>query len=184
LEHTGESRISSYAKRTFDGLRWLKRLYFLPYFKFESLGPPPLQKQDVMAIYSEVRNLRKYFTLVAAGIEHGNQLGGAEAKAPCDGINNPWDRYNFEIANPVSRRLDALLAHNRRNNTVLVFFALSVVTVLDNLLNNENSWAYGEKTGPIFRSINNEGVTPVFGIDNKLDADKIFKETLMKQKKK
>jgi hypothetical protein len=184
IEHSAESRMSSFAKKTLDGLRWLKRLYFLPYFKFESLGPPPFQKQDVTAIYSEVRNLRKYLTMVAAGIEHGNQLGGAEAKAHCDGIDNPWNRYVFEIPNPVSRRLDALLTHGRRNNTVLVFFALSVVTILDNLLNNENSWAYGEKAGPIFRSVNNQGVKPIFGIDNKLDADKIFKEEMRKKQEK
>jgi hypothetical protein len=182
IEHSAESRVSSFAKRTLNGLRWIKRLYFLPYYKFESVGPPPFQKQDVTAIYSEVRTLRKYLTLVAGGIEQGTRIGGAEAKAPCDGILNPWNKYNFEIANPVSKRLDALLTPDKRNNTAVIFFALSVVTVLDSLLNNENSWAYGEKVGPIFRSVDNLGVTPVFGVDNKLDADKIFKEEMMKKK--
>ncbi|MDR2922587.1 MAG: hypothetical protein LBU85_04495 [Treponema sp.] len=181
IEHSAESRVSSFAKKTLDGLRWLKRLYFLPYFKFESLGPPPFQKQDIVAIYSEVRSLRKCLTLVAAGIEQGNRMGGAEVKAPCGGIVNPWSKYNFEIPNPVSKRIDALLVPEKRNNTAIIFFALSVVTVLDNLLNNENSWAYGENAGPIFRSVKNEGVTPVFGVDNKLDADKIFKEEMMKK---
>jgi hypothetical protein len=181
IEHSPEARVTTFAKRTFDGLRWLKRLYFLPYFKFESVGPPPFQKQDVVAIYSEVRTLRRYLTLVAAGIEQGNHMGGAEAKAICDGIENPWNKYNFEIPNPVSRRMDALLSPDKRNNTALVFFALSVITVLDNLLNNENSWAYGEKVGPVFRSVDNKGVTPVFGVDNKLDADRIFKEEMKKK---
>jgi len=181
IEHSVESRISSFAKKTLNGIRWVKRLYFLPYYKFESVGPPPFQKQDVTAIYSEVRNFRKYLTMVAAGIEQGNHLGGAEAKAHCDGINNPWERYNFDINNPVSRRLDALLSPGRRNNTAIIFFALSIITVLDNLLNNENSWAYGDKVGPIFRSVDNQGVKPVFGVDNKLDADKIFKEEMKKK---
>jgi hypothetical protein len=181
IEHSPEARVTTFAKRTFNGLRWLKRLYFLPYFKFESVGPPPFQKQDVIAIYSEVRTLRRYLTLVAAGIEQGNRMGGAEAKAPCDGIENPWNKYNFEIPNPVSRRIDALLPLNKRNNTALIFFALSVITVLDNLLNNESSWAYGDKVGPLFRSIDNQGVTPIFGVDNKLDADKIFKEEMRKK---
>jgi len=181
IEHSAESRISSFAKKTLNGLRWIKRLYFLPYYKFESVGPPPFQKQDVVSIYSEVRTLRKNLTLAAAGIEKGNRMGGAEAKATCDGIGNPWAKYNFEVQNPVSKRLDALLTPDKRNNTALIFFALSVVTVLDNLLNNENSWAYGEKVGPIFRSVENKGVTPVFGVDNKLDADKIFKEEMRKK---
>jgi hypothetical protein len=182
IEHSAESRISSFAKKTLNGLHWIKRLYYLPYYKFESVGPPPFQKQDVTAIYSEVRTMRKYLTMVAAGIEQGTRIGGAEAKAQCSGIANPWNRYNFEIPNPVSRRIDALLPPEKRNNTALIFFALSVIAVLDNLLNNENSWAYGEKTGPIFRSVNNLGVKPVFGIDNKLDADKIFKEEMKKKK--
>ena len=181
IEHSAESRISAFAKKNLDGLRWIKRLYFLPYFKFESVGPPPFQKQDVTAIYSEVRTLRKNLTLVATGIDKGNRLGGAGTKAHCEGIENPWSRYNFEVSNPVSKRLDAILTPDKRNNTALIFFALSVVTVLDNLLNNENSWAYGQNVGPIFRSVNNQGVTPVFGVDNKLDADKIFKESLKKK---
>jgi hypothetical protein len=181
IEHSAESRISSFAKKNLDGLRWIRRLYFLPYFKFESIGPPPFQKQDVTAIYSEVRTLRKNLTLVATGIEKGNRLGGAAAKAHCDGIENPWSRYNFSVPNSVSKRLDAILGPDKRNNTAVIFFALSVVTVLDNLLNNENSWAYGQNVGPLFRSVNNQGVTPVFGVDIKLDADKIFKESLKKK---
>jgi len=182
IEHSPEARMTTFAKRTFNGLRWLKRLYFLPYFKFESMGPPPFQKQDVIAIYSEVRTFRRYLTLVAAGIEQGNRMGGADAKAVCAGIENPWAKYNFEIPNPVSKRIDALLPPEKRNNTAIIFFALSVLTVLDNLLNSETSWAYGEKVGPLFRSVNNEGVKPIFGVDNKLDADKIFKESLQKKK--
>jgi len=184
IEHSAESRISSFAKKSLNGLRWIRRLYFLPYFKFESVGPPPFQKQDVTAIYSEVRTLRKCLTLVAAGIEKGNRMGGAEAKAHCDGIANPWNKYNFELPNPVSKRLDALLTPDKRNNTAVIFFALSVVAVLDNLLNNENSWAYGENAGPIFRSVDNKGVTPVFGVDVKLDADRIFKEEMRKKEQK
>ena len=181
IEHSAESRISAFAKKNLDGLRWIRRLYFLPYFKFESVGPPPFQKQDVTAIYSEVRTLRRCLTLVATGIDKGNRIGGAEAKAHCEGIGNPWNRYNFDVSNPVSKRLDAIFPPDKRNNTTLIFFALSVVTVLDNLLNNENSWAYGQNVGPLFRSVNNQGVTPVFGVDNKLDADKIFKESLKKK---
>ena len=176
LEHSAESRTSSFAKRTLNELRWSKRLYFLPYYKFESLGPPPFPSQDAITIYGEVRTLRKYLTLVAAGIEQGNRKGGAEAKAPCPGIENPWDPYNFEIPNPVSKRMDALLSPAKKNNAVLVFFALSAATVLDNLINNENSWAYSERPGAIFRSVNGDGTVPQFGVDQKLDADQIFKD--------
>jgi hypothetical protein len=181
LENSAESRTSVYAKRTLNELHWTKRLYFLPYYKFESLGPPPFQKQETTPLYGEVRTLRKYLVLVAAGIEQGNRMGGAETKAACDGIDNPWEPYHFEVPNPVSKRLDALLPPARRNNAALIFFALSATTTLDYILNNETSWAYGDRPGMLFRSVNGEGSRPMFGVDNKLDADQIFKDT-MKQK--
>jgi hypothetical protein len=181
LENSAESRTSPYAKRIINDLHWTKRLYFLPYYKFESLGPPPFQKQEITPVYGEIRTLRRYLTSVAAGIEQGNHQGGAEAGAVCDGIDNPWDSYNFDVPNPVSKRLDALLGHGKQNNAALVFFALSVTTILDYLINNESSWAYSDRPGLLFRSANNEGTRPMFGVDNKLDADQIFKDTL-KQK--
>jgi len=184
LEHSSETRTSPYAKRTLNELRWIKRLYFLPYFKFDSLGPPPFQKQDVLSIYSEIRSFRKCLTMVATGIEQANRRGGAEAKAPCDSVENPWEQYNFEVPNPVSKRLDVLLGPGKRNNAALIFFALSAVTVLDYLVNNESSWAYGERTGTVFRSVGGAGVVPLFGVDNKLDADQIFKDSMKQREEK
>jgi len=183
LENSKESRMTPYGRKNLNELHWIKRLYFLPYYKFESVGPPPFPKSEIVPIYSEVRKVRKYLTAVALGIEQGMHAGGAKTKAPCRGINNPWETYNFQVPNPVSRRLDMMLPPERRINATLIFFSLSAVTVLDYIINNENSWVYNNaaKPGPLFRSIKNEGIEPQFGVDNKLDADKIFKESLRKQ---
>jgi hypothetical protein len=180
LENSGEARVSMYARKNVNELHWIKRLYFLPYYKFESLGPPPFQKQDVTAIYSQIRKLRKYLTSIAMGIEQGIRAGGAAANVPCDGIGNPWEPYKFEIPNVVSRRLDRLLTPEKRTNANLIFFSLSTVTVLDYIVNNENSWSYASRPGPLFRSVKDEGITPLFGVDKKLDADQIFKDSLKK----
>jgi hypothetical protein len=180
LENSEDSRNSPYARKTLNELHWIKRLYFLPYYKFESIGPPPFPKSDIVSIYSEVRKLRKYLTAIALGVEQGVRAGGAPAKAPCRGVNNPWQTYNFPIPNPVSRRLDMMLPPEKRMNATLIFFSLSTVTVLDYIVNNENSWVYNERPGPLFRSVKNEGLTPLFGVDQKLDADRIFKESLRK----
>jgi len=182
LENSEDARMSPYAKKNMNELHWIKRLYFLPYYKFESLGPPPFTKQDIISIYSTIRKIRKILTVVAMGIEQGIRAGGAAAKAPCGGIYNPWENYNFQIPNPVSRRLDALLAPERRINATIILFSLSIVTILDYLINDEHSWAYANRPGPLFRSVKNEGIVPVFGIDDKVDADKIFKESLRKEK--
>jgi len=181
LENSNDSRTSTYARKTLNELHWIKRLYFLPYYKFESAGPPPFQKKDVVPIYAEVRKLRKYLTAVAVGIEQGTRAGGPAAKAICNGINNPWVQYNFQVPNPVSKRLDMMLPPEKRMNATLIFFSLSAITVIDNIINNENSWAYGSRPGPLFRSVRNEGITPQFGVDEKLDADQIFKDSLKKQ---
>jgi hypothetical protein len=183
LENSAESRTSAYAKRTLNELHWAKRLYFLPYYKFESIGPPPFQKGDTTPIYGEIRQLRKYLTEVAVGIEQGTRRGGAEALAPCDGIDNPWEPYNFEVPNPLSMRLDALLAPKKRTNASLIFFTLAVTVVLDYLVNNENSWAYETRGGILFRSVNDDGAMPIFGVETKIDADVIFKQ-VMRQKEK
>ncbi|MDR2480368.1 MAG: hypothetical protein LBD48_13815 [Treponema sp.] len=184
LENASESRTSVYAKKIVNELHWVKRLYFLPYYKFESLGPPPFQKQDASPVYTQIRQLRKYLTSVAVGIEQGTRQGGAETRAACDGINNPWEPYNFEVPNPISRRLDMMLAPKKRNNASLIFFSLAAATVLDYLVNNESSWAYGPRPGPLFRSINNEGITPMFGVEKKYDAEQIFKEALKRREQR
>jgi hypothetical protein len=180
LENSEDARLSVYARKNMNELHWIKRLYFLPYYKFESIGPPPFPKTDVIPIYSLVRKIRKVLTAIAMGIEQGLRQGGAAAKAPCSGINNPWELYHFPIPNPISKRLDMLLPNDKRMNATLIFFALSTVTILDHLINDENSWAYENRPGPLFRSVKNEGITPLFGVDEKLDADKIFRASLKK----
>ena len=183
LEGSHEERASMYYKKLITELHWLKRLYFLPFYRFESLIPPPFQKGEIKSIYTDIKNLRRYLSAVAVGIEQGNRAGGAESQAPCDGIDNPWEPYMFEVPNPLSRRLDALLAPKARNNAALVYFTLAITTVLDNLLNNEKSWAYTSRPSPLFRSVNGEGAVPLTGIDNRIDADGIFKQSLKQRQK-
>jgi hypothetical protein len=181
LENSQEARTTPYAKKTMNELHWIKRLYFLPYYKFESMGPPPFPKQDIIPVYSLVRKIRQILTAVAMGIEQGMRAGGAASKAPCNGINNPWEAYNFQVPNPVSKRLDMMLPPEKKINATVIFFTLSTVAVLDHIINDEHSWAYDPRRGPIFRSVRDEGITPLFGVDEKLDADQIFKDSLKKK---
>jgi hypothetical protein len=76
-----------------------------------------------------------------------------------------------------------LLAAKRRNNASLIFYTLAVTTVLDYLVNNENSWAYEDRPGPFFRSMDGAGILPLFGVETKIDADVIFRQ-VMKQKER
>jgi len=177
LEGPSKDKASPYAKRLLAELNWLKRLYFLPYYKFDTVVQVTIPKRDITPIFNMVRRLRKNLTFVAAGIEEGIRNGGAAQRASCEGINNPWDPWVFQVANPLSKRLTALLSPKNRNNASLVIFTLAVATVLDYLLNNVRSWAYREPS-PLFRSQNGDGITPLTGEDQRIDAEAIFNETM------
>jgi len=181
LAQTPGASTSPYAKRILNDLHWAKRLYFLPFCKFESMGPPSFQRHEIRSIYSEVKVLRRYLTLVATAIEKWNRAGGPTTKLRCEALEAPLGRYNFNIANPVSKRMDILLPKSRRNNMHLIFFTLSAVTVLDFLLNSESSWAYRNphSTGYPYRTIEGKGGVPMFGVEEKIDADAIFRESVM-----
>jgi hypothetical protein len=182
LEGSPEDWNSPYTKKLVTDLHWTKRLYFLPYYKFQSIAPPSFQKKSITPIYPEIQKLRRYLAAVGISIEKGNHAGGAETNAHCDGIDNPWDRYVFQVPNPVSTRINALLAQKNRTNASLVFFTLATVTVLDNLVNDEKSWAYtDDRPGPLFRSVNNEGIRPLTGVDTRIDANALFKAALKKR---
>ncbi|MDR2052364.1 MAG: hypothetical protein LBP80_03040 [Treponema sp.] len=187
LENASESRSSNYARRLLDELYWIKQFFFLPYFRFDSSFPPPIQKKDVTPLYPDVRSLRRCLTAVAGGIEKGTKAGGAAKKASCEGIDNPWEPYNFQVPNPVSLRLNAILGPNQRNNASLIFFTLAAVIVLDFLVNNDESWVYqtgGGRPEPLFRSVDNEGVTPQRGVDKEIDTEAILKEMVKRAKAK
>jgi hypothetical protein len=186
LENASESRSSNYARRLLDELYWIKQFFFLPYFKVDLSFPPPMQKNEVTSLYPEIRSLRRCLTVAAGCIEKGTKAGGAAKKIPCEGIDNPWEPYNFQIPNPVSLRLNALLHPNQRNNASLVFFTLATVIVLDFLVNNDESWAYqsGGRPEPLFRSVNNDGITPQRGVDKEIDTEAILKEMVRRAKAK
>ncbi len=180
LEGSAEERSSPYTRKLVMELHWIKRFYLLPYYKFDSFGPPTIQKKDTIAIYAKIRTLRKYLATVAMGIENGNRAGGAEVHASCDGIENPWEQYVFQVPNPLSIRLDAILGPKNKTNASLIYFCLAIITVLDYLLNNENSWAYNAPSSLLNRSASGDGLT---GVDDRIDADAIFKQSLKQRQK-
>lgn len=185
LESSSESRTATYPKRIVMDLYWIKRLFFLPYFKFDSFSAPTIHKLDIPPLYSEVRILKNVLTSIAASIDKAQKNGGADVQAVCDGIDNPWDLYLFQVPNPLSVRIDSLLGgknSKRRTNAALVYFTLAVITVLDYIINNEYSWAYTNDAGILFRSVGGEGVIPLYGTQIDIDPDILFKEALKKRR--
>jgi len=185
LESSSESRTAPYPKRILQDLNWIRRLYFLPYYKFDSFSAPTIHKLDMPPFYSEVHTLKRLLTSVAASIDRAKKSGGAESNTVCDGIDNPWDEYVFQVPNPLSMRIDTLLGgknSKQRTNAALVYFTLAVTMVLDYIINNEYSWAYTNDAGILFRSVNGEGAIPLYGTQTDIDPDRLFKEALQKKR--
>ncbi len=180
IDANPEIRAAPYAKRLLDELLWLKRLFFLPFLRFQSFGTArPSRKFDFPPLYKELRTLRRALTQVAAGIEAGKRRGGSHIDAACEGIDNPWSPYIFQVANPVSERLGAVLggkASKRRTNAALIYITLAATSLLDTLINEHDSWAYANPAVIPFRSVDSLGIKPLFGTDMKIDADAIFRQ--------
>jgi chemotaxis regulatin CheY-phosphate phosphatase CheZ len=178
LAESSEARTSPFARRMVDEMCFAKHFYFFPHLHYtaqNSTTTNTFQKKETPPLYREVRKLRKNLTSIYEEIEKGMKAGGPEAGAKCGGIVNPWKPYVFHVAGPISKRLDALLGAKKRHNASLVLFTLSVTIVLDYFLNNASSWAYNPPKETLFRSIEGNGVAPQFGVDEKIDADAIFK---------
>jgi hypothetical protein len=159
-------------------IHWIRRYYFLPHYDDIPVTPPSFAKRDVIAIYPAVHRLRGDLALCAAAIETANKMGGAAVDAPINGIKNPWQHYNFQVENPLSKRLNMLLAKRQRNNASLIFFTLAVTTVLDYYLCNNNSPAYSTNTSILFRHTDDDDRKPVFWVEKQTDTFALFKKSI------
>jgi hypothetical protein len=161
LDSSSENRTSRYAVTTLGEAQWLKRLFFLPWFRFESmLATPPFRSKDMPKVFEDISELKSILMRVATEIEAANRMGGVSTGSKVRGLDNPWEPYLFQVPNPVSRRLDALIGAKkgtRKTNTALIFFTLSAVSVLDYLLNDKTSWAYLDREYYPFRSVDGAG---------------------------
>ncbi len=178
LDNSAESRSSRYAVSTIGEVHWIKRLYFLPYYDFNStMSPTSFRGKDLPKLQDSISELKNILSHVAAGIDAGIKAGGPAKAASCAGIDNPWDRYVFQVPNPISIRLDALLPEKnnvRRTNAALVYFTLQVVRVLDYIVNDRGSWAYLDREYYPFRSVDGHGNKALYGAEGEEDIDSLY----------
>lgn len=182
LKSSGGNAKSNYAMSLANDIHWARRYYLFPLYEYKSGMPPTFSKKDIKAMFPLVRRLRNALTDIASEVEAVKREGGDATEASCPGIANPWENFAFEIANPISRRIEMLLPKSRRTNVNLIFFVLATVTVLDNHLSNPASIAYTEEHKQLFRSVNNEGREPILWVDKRADVDMIFSEYLAARK--
>jgi hypothetical protein len=177
-----EAKQRVYAMKVREELNWTARLFLLPFMKIDMFAPIPVYKKDITAVFPKIRALRQDFTVIAGEIEKAMKAGGSSVQAPCAAIKNPWDQYVFQVENPLSKRLSALLGKENRTNVSLVYYTLSILSVFDYFINNANSWAYKTNTAKLFRSQDTDGLMPETPPETIIDADAIFKQFIGKLK--
>jgi hypothetical protein len=106
-------------------------------------------------------------------------IDAAKGQGLVMGIQNPWDKYKFDIPNAISKRMDVLLgakkADGQATNANLLKYALLIISVLDWWINKPGSPAYSTDSSKIYR-INPEDGAPAFSAPTRSDQNKLFAE--------
>ncbi len=174
---------TQFGKEAITNMLWRAKYYFFPSYKFSA---PTLNKPTNDSKYKPINvrttYLKKLFSGLVLRID-SSQVG----KKPVLGITNPWNRYEFEVGNPTSKRLDVLLGAKRddettaANNANLLKYTLCVVSVLDWWINNPQSPAYQTDTNAIYRISEKDGA-PEFSAPVRSDQNKLFADGVKAKK--
>ena len=165
---------TQYGKRLMSSILWETKYNFLPHFKFDQLLlERPTNDSKYRPLFFRTDFLRKIFTTLAARIDKAS-----ESKGSVLGILNPWDRYVFDIPNPISKRLDVLLGAKKTENSAatnanLLKYVLCILAVLDWWVNNEESPAYKTKNSAVYRISEKDG-GPAFSVPMRTDQNQLF----------
>ncbi len=124
----GDFNNSLFGKKLLTSILWQTKYNFLPHFKFtQLLLEKPINESQFRPMCLRVAFLRDYFAELAHNID-----GASATKGEVLGIKNPWARYDFDIPNVISKRMDVLLGakkpdgETQATNANLVKYALCV----------------------------------------------------------
>ncbi|WP_191015095.1 hypothetical protein [Treponema zioleckii] len=170
-------RLSLYGKKIITSLLWQTKYNFLPHFEFtQILLEKPKNDSQYRALCFRTEFLYNFFLALVKNID-----ASAKTKGQVLGIKNPWDKYNFDIPNPISKRMDVLLGAKRpptetaATNANLIKYGLCIIAVLDWWVNDKNSPAYSTDGTKIYRVSNDEGA-PEFSTPLRSDQSTLFAE--------
>ena len=170
----GDYKSTLFGKKMLTSILWQTKYNFLPYFEFEQLLlEKPKNDSQYRPMCIRVSFLLRFFTSLSRNID------AAKGEGMVMGIQNPWDKYKFDIPNAISKRMDVLLGAKKTDghatNANLIKYALLVIAVLDWWVNNPQSPAYSTDSSKIYR-INEEDGAPAFSVPTRNDQNKLFAE--------
>lgn len=164
-----------FGKRLLTSLLWQTKYNFLPHFKFQQLLlEKPSNDSQYRPMCLQTAALKDFLTELSRNID-----GAAKTKAAVIGMQNPWEPYQFDIPNVVSKRLDVLLgakrppAESAATNANLIKYTLCILSVLDWWINDSTSPAYSTDTSVIYRVSEDDG-NILFGVPVRKDQNKLF----------
>ena len=170
----GDYKSTLFGKKMLTSILWQTKYNFLPYFEFEQLLlEKPKNDSQYRPMCIRVGFLFRYFSMLSKNID------AAKGQGLVMGIQNPWDKYKFDIPNAISKRMDVLLGAKKSDsaatNANLIKYALMIIAVLDWWVNNPQSPAYSTDSTKIYR-INQEDGAPAFSVPTRTDQNKLFAE--------
>lgn len=170
---------SHIGKKILNTLLWQTTYHFLPNFKFDKiLLERPQDESKYRPLFHRTDFARKYLTLVINECD-----SKAKDKGKTNLVENPWDHYEFQIQNEVSKRLDVLLGAQNKTATTsatnanLLKYTLCFIAVLDWWINNPGSPAYTTDPMHIYRISDADG-KPVFSVPERSDQNSLFVDAI------
>lgn len=164
-------------RRTMARIFWEQKTFILPYYKFElSYMPNETKKRNLKPLYKTVHTLSSSFAELSSSIDKSLHASQGKFVGQISGIGNPWDEYTFALANPVSKRLNAVLGGKnspKRNNANLIKAISAFLFILDWWLNDKDSPAYDETKGLPYRHKPNSA-DPDFNVQLRTNVNEIF----------
>lgn len=170
-----EFKDSLFGKKLITSMLWQTKYNFLPHFEFEQLLlERPKNDSQYKPLCLRVDFMFDFLYQISKSIE-----SVSKTKGDVMGVANPWARYDFEIPNAVSKRMDVLLGAKRPDeetsatNASLIKYSLYVIAVLDWWINDESSPAYLTDSSKIYRISPDDGA-PLFSVPERSDQNKLF----------
>lgn len=184
LDVQPDFRFSNYGKRVMSDMGWITKQYFFPAYRSESIAfTRPLKNEGITPLFKLVVDFRKVLTGLAESLEQSIKDGRVKPTDIISGLKNPWEQYIFQIENPVSRRLNAVLGGKNsksKTNANLIYYSLSIISVLEWWINSPESYAYLPAWQEVYRKKNPDSIAPDFNVSIRPDVKGIFIKSIHK----
>ncbi|MDR1468994.1 MAG: hypothetical protein LBT00_06845 [Spirochaetaceae bacterium] len=165
---SAQFRKISYGRKVANELHYFTKSFMLPFFDCSV---------DPKYIHFSVREEVNLFDTIKALYEKLDEIIRAPDKTVF--FNNFSSPFDFNMPNPVSRRLCSLFDKEHRTNEIVITLAHAITAALHYLINSPDSWAYAsDHHRKKFRSRHSASLIPFEWQDQGLHPDTLFRNSI------